>query len=36
MKLNASKDLAISKIFRILIVKLRMSGNPQPVRVSGD
>jgi hypothetical protein len=36
MKLNASKDLAMPIIFCILIVKVRLSGNPQPVRVLGE
>jgi len=34
MKLNASKDLAMLIIFRILILLLRLSGNPYRQRVS--
>jgi len=34
MKLNASKGLAMSIIFRILILLLRLSGNPYRQRVS--
>jgi hypothetical protein len=36
MKRRPGLCLAISKIFRILIVPLRMTGNSTPVRVIGD